>query len=386
MFLINFFRQVADAIGRLYMQIMPAFWLAMKPRYQWAFGILIVVIVWIGSSILFHPASQASTESADKSAAADVPLVRVAALSASERNATVTVRGRTQALHAVDVRAEVEGVVKAIHFDKGQKVKTGDVLCEIDINDRGAKAAQMQAMVAQTGKELEVAQELYKEGFRSKTQLAQAQASYEGAKAGASTMSIQLADTRIHAPFDGYVDDRYVDVGDYMKVGDRCEMVYAPQPFLAVGAVSEHEVGQIAIGDPATATLVTGQTVTGKVRFVADRADAATRTFRVEVELPNADNSLRDGVSADIHIPVKRLAAIHISPGILVLDDAGAVGVRIVENGIVRFKPIQIISDGPDGMWIAGLPDRANIITVGQEFVTDGERVKSVVDKSGAAT
>jgi len=363
---------------------MPGAWLRMKPRYQWAFGILIVATLWIGSSVVLHPKTQISTESADaKPSSAEMPSVRVAALTASARNATITVRGRTQALHAVDVRAEVEGVVKAIHFDKGQKVRKGDVLCEIDINDRGAKVAQMNAMVAQTGKELEVAQELFKQGFRSKTQLAQAQAAYEAAKAGASTMGIQLANTKIRAPFDGYVDDRYVDVGDYMRAGDKCEMVYAPEPFLAVGAVSEHEVGQITIGDPASATLVTGQTVNGKVRFVADRSDSTTRTFRVEVELPNGDNTLRDGVSADIHIPVKRVAAVHISPGILVLDDAGAVGVRVVEKGVVRFRPIQIVSDGPDGMWIAGLPERVDIITVGQEFVTDGERVKAVVDKAG---
>ena len=282
------FRRLKAAIDAFYDRIMPAAWLRMKPRYQWAFGILIVATLWIGSSVILHPKTQISTESAEAKPASDVPSVRVAALTASARNATVTVRGRTQALHAVDVRAEIEGVVKAIHFEKGQKVRKGDVLCEIDINDRGAKVAQMNAMVAQTSKELEVAQELFKQGFRSKTQLAQAQAAYEAAKAGASTMGIQLANTKIRAPFDGYVDDRYVDVGDYMRAGDKCEMVYAPEPFLAVGAVSEHEVGQITIGDPASATLVTGETVNGKVRFVADRADSTTRTFRIEVELPNA--------------------------------------------------------------------------------------------------
>jgi multidrug efflux system membrane fusion protein len=379
------FRRLKAAIDAFYDRIMPGAWLRMKPRYQWAFGILIVATLWIGSSLILHPKTQISTESAEaKPSSSEMPSVRVAALTASARNATITVRGRTQALHAVDVRAEIEGVVKAIHFEKGQQVRKGDVLCEIDINDRGAKVAQMNAMVAQTNKELEVAQELFKQGFRSKTQLAQAQAAYEAARAGASTMGIQLANTKIRAPFDGYVDDRYVDVGDYMRAGDKCEMVYAPEPFLAVGAVSEHEVGQITIGDPASATLVTGQTVNGKVRFVADRADSTTRTFRIEVELPNGDNMLRDGVSADIHIPVKRVAAFHISPGILVLDDAGAIGVRLVEKGIVRFRPIQIVSDGPDGMWIAGLPEHVDIITVGQEFVTDGERVKAVIDKAGA--
>jgi multidrug efflux system membrane fusion protein len=260
------------------------------------------------------------------------------------------------------------------------------VLCEIKLNDRGARATQARAQMAQAQKELEVAQELYKEGFRSKTQMAQATASYEAAKAGASTMDIQLANTRMRAPFDGVVDDRYVDVGDYMTVGAKCAMVIAPEPFLAVGTVSEEEVGQIAIGNKASASLVTGQTVEGHVRFVADRADQSTRTFRVEVELPNPDAKLRDGVSADIHIPVKRLNAQKISPGILVLDDAGTVGVRVVTNGIARFLPVHIISDGPDGMWVAGLPDHVSVITVGQEFVTNGERVKAVTDKTGKAS
>jgi len=365
------------------------FWIGLKARYKAAAVILILVTLWIASSLIFHPVSQASPEdmqSAKNAGQTGIALVKVAVLSAAERDATVNVRGRTEALHAVDVRAEVEGVVKAIHFDKGQKVRAGDVLCEIGVNDRGAKVTQMNAMVAQTGKELEVAKELYAQGFRSKTQLAQSQAAYEAAKAGASTMGIQLANTRIRAPFSGYVDDRYVDVGDYMKAGDKCEMVYAPEPFLAVGAVNEHDVGRIRIGEAASARLVTGETVTGKVRFVADRADQSTRTFRVEVELPNADNKLRDGVSAEIMIPVGRVPAVHISPGILVLDDNGVVGVRIVERGVVRFKPVQIIADGPDGMWIAGLPGHVQVITVGQEFVTDGAHVKTVVDKSGAAT
>ena len=65
------------------------------------------------------------------------------------------------------------------------------------------------------------------------------------------------------------------------------------------------------------------------------------------------------------------------------LNDNGVVGVRVVENGIVRFMPVQIVSDGPDGMWVTGLPDGVDVITVGQEFVSDGQRVKPVIDKSG---
>ncbi len=382
----DFLKQIFAWFDSRYMAIMPAWWLNMKVSFQWAGAILVVAFFWILSGQIFAHHGPAVTDDKSQSQANATPIVRVTPLVAQLRNATVTVQGRTQALHAVDVRAQVEGVVQAIHFEKGQMVKKGDVLCEIVLNDRGAKTAQAKAMVDQTSKELQVAQELYKDGFRSKTQMAASQANYEQAKAVLSTTEVALANTKIRAPFDGFVDERYVDVGDYMRPGDKCELVIAPEPFLAIGAVSEEEVGQLKVGNPASATLVTGETVQGKVHFVADRADATTRTFRIEIELPNPQGKLRDGVSADIHVPVREVKAVKVSPGILVLDDNGQMGVRAVVAGAVHFYPVKVVNDGPDGMWIAGLPDHANVITVGQQFVNNGEHVKQVVDKNGTGS
>jgi len=377
------FRQIASAASRLYDRIMPAFWLRLKPRYQWAGGIALIVMVWVATGVFNSQAAQTPSDIVDKPS---TPRVRVSELVAIERDATVIIRGRTQAKNEVDVRAEVEGVVQAIHFEKGDHVKKGDTLCEIRLNDRGAKVAQAAALVAQTQKELQVAQDLYKQGFRSKTQLAQSEAAYAQAQAGLATMNVALANTHIKAPFDGIVDDRYVNAGDYMRPGDKCEMVIAPEPFLATGTVSEQDVGGINLGDPATVKLVTGESVTGKVSFVADRADQMTRAFRIEVELPNPDAKLRDGVSAEINIAVKKVKAHHISPGIMVLSDKGAVGVRVVQNGIVAFMPVRVLSEDPTGAWITGLPDTVTFITVGQEFVNDGQRVEPVFDRSGKSS
>jgi len=378
------FRQIANFIGRLYEASMPGFWLRLKPRYQWAGAIALLVAIWVATGVL---GSHATPKDADGTVTtSSVPRVAVSTLVASQRDATINLRGRTQAKNEVDVRAEVEGVVQAIHFDKGDRVTKGETLCEIKNNDRSAKVAQASALVAQMQKELEVAQELFKQGFRSKTQLAQAEAAFAQAQAGLSTMNVALENTHIKAPFDGIVDDRYVNAGDYMRPGDKCEMVIAPEPFLAIGTVSEQEVGQINLGDTATVDLVTGETVKGKVTFVADRADQMTRAFRVEIQLPNPDAKLRDGVSADIHIEVKKIKAQHISPGILVLDDSGRVGVRAVIASTVQFIPVSVVSDGPDGMWVAGLPDRVNVITVGQEFVNNGQHVDAVAEKGGKSS
>jgi len=357
----------------------PPFWRRMKSGYRAAVVILILVLLWVGSGFVLKDGSE--SDQMDNAAAKPnaIPSVQVRALAALTRDATLTIRGRTQALHSVDVRAQVDGVVKAIHFEKGDRVKAGDVLCELMVNDRQAKLEEAAALVAERDKEASAAENLLKQGAMSVTAAKQAMAALEAARAGQRTQEIELANTKIRAPFDGFIDDRYVNAGDYMRVGDKCELVIAPEPFLAVGAVSERDVSQVKVGEPASATLVSGETVQGKVYFVASKADASTRTFRIEIELPNADAKLRDGVSADIHIPVKELRAAKISPGILVLDDNGVVGVRTVENGIVHFKPVNIVSDGPDGMWVTGLPDGTTVITVGQEFVSEGSKVKPVM-------
>jgi multidrug efflux system membrane fusion protein len=358
-------------------RVQPGFWRRMNSGYRAAVVILVLVVVWVGSGVFgSHKQQDAASDAAAKNN--DLSRVQVRTLVASPRDAMLTIRGRTQALHWVDTRAQVDGIVKVIHFEKGDHVKAGDVLCELMVNDRGAKLDQAKALVAERQKEWDAADNLVKQGAMSATAAKQAMAALEAAKAEERTQDIELGNTRIRAPFSGYVDDRYVNVGDYMRVGDKCELVISPEPFLAVGAVSEQDVGKLKIGDPASAALVTGQTVEGKVYFVATKADPTTRTFRVEVELPNSDARLRDGVSADIHIPVKQVEAMKISPGILVLNDNGVVGVRIVDSGIVHFRPVNIISDGPDGMWVSGLPSGTTLITVGQEFVAEGSRVKAV--------
>jgi len=364
------------AIRRFWERVQPDFWRRMKPSYRAATAISVLVALWLGSGVLSGGRAK-HTDDAQANAFA-IPSVQVERLIASPRNADIVVRGRTEALHSVDVKAEIDGTVETLHFEKGDFVRAGQVLCQLKVNDREAKADQAHAAVAEMEEKHTADLALAKDGYLAKTLLAESQTAVETARAAERTTELDLAHTQIRAPFDGLVDDRYVNVGDLMHDGDKCALLIAPEPFLAIGQVSEHDVGSIRAGDPAVARLVTGETVEGRVRFVGERADTNTRTFRLEVELPNPDAKLRDGVSADIRIPVRNVKAMKISPGILVLSDSGVVGVRTVENGIVRFKPIQIVSDNPDGMWVTGLAEGAVVITVGQEFVSEGSRVKAV--------
>jgi multidrug efflux system membrane fusion protein len=368
---------IIAAVRRSWKRIEPPFWRRMKPSYRAAAIITLLAVLWLGSGVFSFGGGKHADNAQAK--AVDIPSVQVEQLSWHHRFASITVRGRTEALRTVDVKAELDGVVETLHFDKGDFVKAGQVLCELKVNDRAAKVDEARAQVAEMEQKYKANLALAKDGYLAQTLLAESATALETARANERTTELDLQHTQIRAPFDGLVDNRYVNVGDLMRDGDKCAMLMAPEPFLAIGQLSEHDVSSMKAGDPASATLVTGETVQGRVRFVGQRADSSTRTFLLEVELPNPDAKLRDGVSADIHIPVRNLNATKISPGILVLDDSGVVGVRTVVNGIVHFRPVQIVSDGPDGMWVTGVPEGTVVITVGQEFVSEGSRVKPVL-------
>ena len=146
---------------------------------------------------------------------------------------------------------------------------------------------------------------------------------------------------------------------------------------LLIADIAEKEIAQVKLGSDTFAKLISGREIQGKVSFVATSADKNTRTFRVEISVANADRSIRDGVSAEIFIKGKTVPAHLISPAILSLNDQGKLGIRLVnDKNAVEFKSIEILEDTIDGLWISGLPSSAKIITLGQEYVFQGQTVK----------
>ncbi len=323
----------------------------------------------------------ASPQVAGRGPAAGGPtVVRVRTLRAESQQADVTLRGHTEAERKVEVKAETAGAVAAVPAQEGSTVRTGDLLCELEVDSRAAMLNQARAHMREAELKYQGSLALSQKGYQSDTAVATDLAGYQGAKAEVERMQEELENTRIRAPFDGVVDRRMVEVGDYMNVGSPCALVLDEDPFLVIAHVSEREVGSLAVGDAGEARLITGETVLGKIRFLSKTADPSTRTFRVELEVPNPDRSLRDGITAEIRIATRTVEAHRISPAILALDDTGRVGVRIVEQGVVQFVPVSIVSDGKSGVWVTGLPQTVTVITVGQEYVNEGQPVHTVED------
>ena len=362
---------------------------AIRRSYVIAGVIFLLLVVYVASGIFGGTAknNSAKGENAEggKSTKANeisTPTVRVRTIMAETRRQDLVVRGQSEALRKVLVRAETAGKVSAVRADRGKAVKAGDTICELKVDERLAMLKQARAVMKQRRLEYDASKQLKEKGFRSDTAVAGDQAEFEAANAQVERMERELQNTKLKAPFDGIVDARMVDVGDYLAPGQPCALVIDQDPFLVVGQASEKDVGAIHTGDVGWAKLVTGERVDGKVRFISKSADLATRTFRVELEVSNKDGAIRDGVTAEMHITGEQVEAHRISPAILTLDEKNAIGVRIVDAGKhVRFMPVTIVAEAADGVWISGLPKSVMIITVGQDYVTIGQEVRIAEDK-----
>jgi multidrug efflux system membrane fusion protein len=306
--------------------------------------------------------------------------VRVQTQTASIRSQEISVNGHTEASRSVVIRAETSGVINHIRVDKGDRVTAGQIIATLDLGDRPARLAEVESLVAQRQLELNIASSLAAQGQQAMTRVVAAQTALASAAAALARIEIEIKKTEISAPFDGIIEDRQIQIGDFISPGSPTAILVDEDPFLVVGQVSENDIDKIILGGPGTTTLLEGLTLSGTIKFIATVSDPQTRTFRVELEVKNPDRNLRAGATADFLIPVDTVAAHLVSPAVLVLDDEGNPAVKLVNLGVVEQVPVTVVASDENGIWLTGLPETATIITVGQHFVSSGQTVTTVED------
>ena len=342
-------------------------------------GIITVVTIWLLSGQL---SGNEETEQATAETVATTTLrnaVRVRTQSAEEVMRTIVVNGKTAPARITYLAAETDGRVEYVGAERGASLNTGALIVRLDERDRSARLAQAEATVRQREVEYAGRERLKSESYVSEAQLQEAIALLETARAELTRAQLDLGYMAVRAPFAGALQARHVEVGDFVKRGDPIA-TYVDNLTIVVSAnVSEFDAKYVHVGETAEAQLATGETVRGRIRYVSPVADEATRTFTVELEVANANGNLRAGGTAELRIPAQTVLAHRVSPSLLTLDDAGNVGVKIInERGEVEFVAADIALSSNDGVWLAGLPATATIITVGQGYVTSGAIVDAV--------
>ena len=345
-------------------------------------GIALLIVIWLSSGQL-RGDTDAST--AGDFIAESRPIqssVRVRTQSAEEIMRTVVVNGKTAPARVVELAAETDGRIEYVGVKRGSNVSRGAVIVRLDERDRQARLQQAEATVRQRQVEYEGRQKLKSESYVSEAQLQAAVAQLEAARTELVRARLDLEYVNIRAPFDGALQARHVEVGDFVSRGDPIARFVDNRTIIVSANVSEFDAGYVVPGQAAQARLATGETVHGNIRYVAPVADEATRTFQVELEIDNSDGSLRAGGTAELRIPAERVLAHRISPSLLTLDDAGNVGVKIINGGgEVEFVVADVALSTSDGIWVVGLPETTTIVTVGHGFVAPGSVVNAVPER-----
>jgi multidrug efflux system membrane fusion protein len=302
--------------------------------------------------------------------------VQVARLAAEPVQRTVKLSGRTAPARTVEIKAETSGRVVAIGAARGARVAAGGLLVRLDAGERVARLAEARAALRQRELEYEGQLKLKPQGYISDAKLAESLALREKARAEVTRAELDVERMQIRAPFSGALQNRSVEVGDYVAPGSAVATFVDDRSLAVAGSVAEAQASEVRVGLAGNARLATGQVAAGRLRYVAPVADEATRTFAVELEIPNPRGRLPVGVTADIELPVGEVRAHRLSPALLTLDDSGVVGVKLEgEGGRAKFVPATVVRATADGVWITGLPDPAPVIVGGQGFVRDGDRI-----------
>lgn len=339
-----------------------------------------LAVIWMMTGLLgTEPEPGAGSQAQSAPASGSLIQVSVRQSSAEPVTRDVSISARTEPNRSVQVAAETDGRIVSITAERGARIHAGQVIARIDMRDRNIQATEAEALVKQREVEYQAAQRLRDREFISESQIAQANAALESARAALERIRLDIARTEITAPFDGIMEEREVELGDFVRIGDPIASLVDLDPLVVVGDVSEREIQELNIGSTGEATLLSGEVIKGNVRYVSPVASSTTRTFRVELSIPNPDGLWRAGVSADIHMPAGDIMAHHMTPALLTLDAEGNIGVKTVdENNRVRFYPVEIVESNNAGVWVTGLPDHARVITIGQGFVTPGDTVQPV--------
>ncbi|MCP4089282.1 MAG: efflux RND transporter periplasmic adaptor subunit [Gammaproteobacteria bacterium] len=361
----------------------------MKSSFFISLAVLCALVIWMLSGQLSATRSNSGMDANIQSEKAQDTVMRVQVNYPEPQMVTreVVVQGQIEALQSVQVASETAGVVTNMVVKKGQRVKPGELLLELSMDVRAARQREAQALLNLRQTEHHAVTQLQRDGLQSKTELAVAEAQLEAAKAVLEQIELDIQHTRLRAPFGGVINDRLVELGDYLDRGNPALLLVNDQQLIAVGNVPQQSIQHVRVGLSARIELITGEELKGQISFVSATADANSRSFRIEVAIDNNQQRVAVGISGEIRIPLDQISGHFLSPAMLALNDSGELGVKAVDpSSHVVFYPVTIIRTTQQGAWVTGLPQKVGIITLGQGFVRAGDKVKAISETSSNKT
>lgn len=345
-------------------------------RSRWVAGILILAVLgWMGSG--FIPSEEDETQEIATVASA-VRLTAVAVRPSQSEVVTQYFVAEGQAVpdRTTSIRAESTGQIAEVFVSKGDTVGAGQLIARFDVTRAEADLTRAKEELTRAQREFDNAETLVDRGVATNDRLSSTRAALANANAAVINAEESLGNSEITAPFAGRIEQMSLNAGEFVSAGSQVGQIVDNTPLSVTIQVPQQSLHDLKQGQAAKVTFITGEERDGVVTFIGTSADSATRTFLAEISVENEDGAVPAGVSAEIRIPTGEAVAHFMSPATLSLGASGALGIKTVDaDDTVVFTEVVIERAQTDGIWVSGLPENVDIITIGQGYVNDGQIV-----------
>lgn len=334
-------------------------------------AIIALTALWIGSGMIGRDAPAPLERPAPRA-----PSVAASWSEAGPVTRTLELYGAIEPARIATLHARTDGIVERI-VPSGTRVEAGEQIGQLSTDDREARLARAEAQLAAAERDHDAARALAERGVGPVAEARSRFATLQAARADLRAVEQEIANTALTAPANGVINRVMADVGTYVSPGGAVAEIVGNNPLLAIVQVQQAGIAEVRPGMTAEVRFPGAVTREGQLRFVAPIADAATRTFRVEIEVPNPQGDLPAGLSAAVTLPLGTVSAHHVSPALIRLDAQGRIGVHVVDaDSRIAFVPVEVVRARADGLWITGLGDRARIVIISQGNLQPGQQVE----------
>lgn len=296
--------------------------------------------------------------------------------------------GTVEPERRVEITAQESGPIREVRAEKGVRLEAGTPIVEIDDRELRAQLREARARAELARERWQRRRQLYEEQDAiSKLSYIEARTQAEQAEARVDRLEARLEDTSVEAPFAGILDERPVEVGSTVSPGTSVATMVDLRPVKIAAGVPERYADDVALGDSATVTIsaLDGASFRGALTYVGASVDEESRTLPVEVELPNLEGRLKPQMVADVLMVRERWSEALVVPQDAVLRTADGFAVYVVEETdrgpVARRRPVELGPRESDEVLVeSGLRAGDRLVTVGQQQLADGDRVRLTGD------
>jgi membrane fusion protein (multidrug efflux system) len=336
--------------------------------------------------LLATVAGLSACEKADEAVATAPPIIAIPVETVTAESVPfvdmVEVAGVVEPIYEVQVSAEAPGRVLAAPFIEGEKIVKGQLLLRVDGESNTAQISLLQSQLSTAQREFDRTKQLAKQGLSTPQQLDQAAAAVDGASLSIKQAKVGLGKTNVRSPITGYVAQKFAEVGEYVGPGAPLAHIVDYDTVKVMASVPESDVRfitpdkEVEIWIPALDKSFKGK--------VFRRSIVATRTFPVEIHVPNESLEILPGMRASVVVPRKDYGAIVVVPRDAILEgfnrqEAMVLGEASGTDFKAELRAVELgPAKGANVAVLSGLKAGEKLIVKGHRSLADGTKVRVV--------